>query len=241
MFVLPIMDIEHYGDCNDRKIEKEYIYVLKNNKILKLYITIDEQILKDNFIEIYNALVEEAFDYFEIIDENELKKLNFPISMPYAGKIKVSKFRKQDSYKIPSDNPDTTLLYLINDIYNLNPGKIRNLNEEYLYGLHYEYFCNSDRESSSSEVLINTAGKVISSIISNLDIKLIESYDYEQFASSLNYIELVRNKERLWSKINLSNLKSILTRAEKNSDVFDALGIEISESKIELKSKKKIK
>lgn len=241
MFILPIMDIECCRDYIEKEIEKEYIYVLKNNKILKLHITIDEQILIDNFINIYNVLVENLFCSFEIVGKKELEKLNFPISMPCVGKLKFNKFRKQDAYKIPGDDSNTTLFYLINDIYNNNLGKNKNIKEEHLYGLNYEFFCYSEEDSMSFTLLTDAINKALSSIISNLNIELIESYDYEQFVSSLNYIELVRNKERLWSKINLSKLKSILTSAEKNSEVFDNMGIQISESKEKTKVNKNIK
>lgn len=240
MFILPIMDIEGCRDYIKKEIEKEYIYVLENNKILKLYITIDEQILIDNFINIYNVLVENSFCTFEIVGKKGLEKLNFPISMSSVGKLKFNKFRKQDAYKIPGDDSNTTLFYLINDIYNNNLGKTKNIKEEHLYGLNYEFFCNSEEDSMSFTLLTDAINKTLSSIISNLNIELIESYDYEQFVSSLNYIELVRNKERLWSKINLSKLKSILTSADKNSVVFKTLDIDIFEKNINLKVKKRI-
>lgn len=240
MFFLPIMDIECYGDSVSKKVKKEYVYVLKSNKIFKLYMTIDEQILKDSFVEIYNSLIKEVNDCFEIVSKSEVEKLKFPIDMQYVGKMKIGKFKKYDAYKIPSDNVDTTLFYLINNIYNNNMGDAKNINEENLYGLHYEFVCNLDEVCFSSKILMEVSKKVIDNIISNINIEIIDSYDYEQFLSSFNYIELVRNKEKLWSSINLSKLKSILTSAEKNSVVFETLGIDIFERNINLKIKKKV-
>lgn len=229
MLVVPMMDITSIsiGDCNEVR-RKDYIYVYNDNKLLKLYVTINANVLKENFIKFYYIMKKELTD-FEIVSEKGLKTYSFPISMPYVG--------KQTAYEIPGKE-DGQILRHISNIYEYNHMNMMNrdlnLDEFNIEELFIELCepCSTDRLSAVKR-------EVIMNIVSNLDIELVETYDYDELCSSVRIIEsITRNSIVFNSKIYLSKLKGVLNSAKEYSKMMDKLGIALPGKKTDIKVKK---
>lgn len=211
--ILPMMEFVTDGEYEETKQQKckfeNYIYLKINDKIFKLGITVDYYALK-----IYiKRLTENLENYmFTLVDEEEMKNCCFPIQMEYVGKFKLNKKRKSHNYRIPNVNLSACgLIYVLNAMYNKD-----SLDKEDLYNLEYEKsICDND----ALKIYI------INDVISKLNIVVMEEYDYNKLAESVEYISDVTNKEKLWNKINLKQLKTILLEAEENIERFKALNL----------------
>lgn len=212
------MDIGREVDFKEPK--DKYIYLLKEDKILKLVVRVDLQIIKRNFIRLLKNLDEKSFI---TVDKKNFEQNKFPDDMFdlfYVGKYRLNKLRKTENYKIPNFNYiDYDLIYILNSIYNkpsLECDDLWGLNNEREY--HSEFL---DKKFSKVSMC------VIEDIVSNLNINIVEEYDYNKLLESLEYVEHVRNKEKLFNTVNLKNLKNILYDAQGNKDVFEELNISV--------------
>lgn len=225
-----IMEYMYEGgepEFNHSKFYENYIYLLKDNKILKLGITIDKKIIEQNFSRLIRYIDEKNFI---IVDEEEMENYCFPIDMEYVGKYKLNKRKKTNNYKIPNKSTaDCDLIYQLNELYNKHDLDSSDL-----------YFFNNERKyckEESTEMFASVWVSVIENIVSNLKIEIVEEYDYEKLFSSIDFIENIAHKERILSRINLKHLKIILKEAEMNEETFNDLKINI----IEEKEKQKVK
>lgn len=212
--ILPIMDFTIDGPYEGTKSKKSksenYVYLKIDNKILKLAINTDDNILKFYMKRLIMNLDEFMFN---IVCETEMKNCCFPFDMEYVGKFKLpGKTFKTKNYRIPEvDTEECSLIYVLNSIYN----KQGLINED-LYNLRAEKeMCE---ENSAKKI-------VVEDIISKLDIVVVEEYDYNKLAESVEYVSYITNKENLWNKINLQKLKSILLEAQGNIEVFQKLNL----------------
>ena len=227
--LIPIMDFMTDGPANIQKKSKaryeNFVYLLKDDKILKLAITIDKKVIKENIINLMSYLSD---DKFEIVDEETMNRFNFPICMEFVGKYKLNKKRKTNNYKIPDEQFfENDLFYYLNSMYS----KV-SLESIDLFNLYVEKdYCISEPNEQLAILWLN----VIEDIISNLNIEIIDEYEYIKLSESLDYIEKIRNKEGLWSTINLKKIKNILCDAKENANVFTGLNLNTERHKIKLK------
>jgi len=202
-------------------MHKNYVYLLENDKILKLLVTIDLQIIKESFIKVYNSIQK---NYFIEVNESIVNKLNFPIEME-SFKINDRKF-----YSIPNKEfIETDLLYLLNKIYNE-----KSLSSEDLFKLNLEREYNSTNNLKVAKMWV----RIVEEVISKLNIEIIDKYSFSKFSNSLEYLENIEHKENLYNRVELNEFKNLLLTAEGNKDIFEDLGINVQTSK--KKQKKKV-
>lgn len=228
--ILPIMDFMIEGPIPTKKSParyENYIYLLEEDKILKLAITIDKEVIKCNMLKLKNYL---SVDKFEIVDEEAMNNFKFPIEMDFVGKYKLNKKRKTNNYKIPKEQCfENDLFYYLNSMYS----KV-SLTSTDLSILYIEKdYCISEPKEKLSIVWLSA----IEDIVSNLNIEIIDEYEYTKLSESLDYIEKIRNKEGLWSTINLTKIKSILGDAKGNTNIFLALNLSIKKEQEKQKVK----
>lgn len=233
-FLLPFIN-EHMDDGlydvsskNNSKTTKKsnreemYVYLLKGDKVLKLYITVDKYLIEKNFKLLKDNLTKKDFTYvYGVEDFNEN---NFPLDgtefQPTLSSRIVGK------YKIPDKNSlNSTLLYILTDIYNSY-----RINSEMLYDLCEEYKfryneCNYINETDKIWI------EVIESIVNNLEIQIEEEYDYNDFIKSVNFMEDISKKEYISMIDILYKLKQILNSAKENKEIFENLKININKEK----------
>lgn len=197
-----------------------YVYLLKDDKVLKLYITIDEHLIYENFRLLKNNLTKKDFTY---VDYNEFKDNKFPLTEYEFEHTNILKFNK---YKIPNKNSlNSTLLYILTDIYNNNEitsDILNKLSEEYKFRYN---------EYNNIEDIDRIWIEVIESIVNNLEIEIEEEYDYNVFWQSVNFMEDISKKEYISMIDVLYELKQILRSAKENKEIFDNLKININEEK----------
>lgn len=197
-------------------MQENYVYLLKNNKILKLLVTIDPQIIKENLIKVYQTIPKFQFG---LVSESTVKKLNLPIQMTYIGKVKLNGKEETRCYNIPDKGfSECDLFYLLNKIYNQSS---LTSNDIYRLNLEREYYSFKNLKVAQTWV------SVVEDIISKLNIEILDQYDYNKLSNSLEYLEQIEHKEKLYESVELNEFKNILLAAEGNNDVFEDLGIEI--------------
>ena len=143
--------------------KERYVYVLKDDKVLKLYITIDEHLIYENFRLLKNNLTKKDFTY---VDYDKFKDNKFPLTEYEFEHTNILKFNK---YKIPNKNSlNSTLLYILNNIYNsymINSDMLNDLSEEYKFRYN---------ECNNMDKLDRIWIEVIQNVINNLE-------DYKAF------------------------------------------------------------
>lgn len=211
--MLSIMDFTTDGPYEETKRKQSkfenYIYLQIDDKILKLCITVDDKLLKKHMETLVSNLDEVMFD---IVSEEEMKNCCFPIKMEYVGKFRLQERRKTKNYKIPAvDIDECSLIYVLNSMYDNN-----GLTKEDLYNLCYEK--ENNKENSCKR-------NIVEDVIYNLLITVVEEYDYDKLKDSVEYVSYVTNQENLWQKINLKNLKNVLSESQKNIETFRNLDL----------------
>lgn len=208
----PFPSVSTDNKVNNKSKKTNYVYLLNDDKILKLLVTIDESIIKENFIKLKQNI--NMSDYTTTSQYN-LNKNNFTVEdnhfyFPFKG------------YCIPDKSKENcSLLYALNIIYNkktLSSDDIFKLNEEKEY---YSKYNNCDKLTLASI-------EVIKNIVDSLEIEIIDEYDYKLFSDSINFLETIRSKEKLNIFSELNQLKNILLTAEGNKDVFEFLNIHVN-------------
>jgi len=205
---------------NSKTNQERHIYLLKDDSVLKLYITINDHLIYENFRLLKNNLPKKDFTY---VDDEGFKEYNFPLPKYEFYHYNIIQFNK---YKIPNENNlNSTLIYILNDIYNNNEitSEILNkLNEE--YKLRYNE-CNNIEDIDRIWI------EVIQNIINNLEIEIEEEYDYNLFKKSIHFMEDINMKEFISMADVLYKLKLILISSEENKEIFENLKIDINKEK----------
>ena len=200
--------------------EERYVYLLNGDKILKLYITIDEYLVEQNLKLLKDNIPKKDFIY---VNDNEFASYNFPLA--YSD-FSHNNILKQNKYKIPNKNSlNSTLFYILNNIYNsdvLNSDMLNDLSEEYKFRYN---------ECNNMDKLDRICIEVIQNIINNLEIEIEEEYDYNVFEQSVNFMEDISKKEFISMSDILYKLKQILIGAKENKDIFENLKININKEK----------
>lgn len=211
--------IKQYKNLMERKLN--YVYLNKEDKILKLLITIDPEIIKYNITKIRANLFPENYI---IVNEEFVKKMNFKYMPSYIGNFKIfGNKHKTENYNIPNpEDPNSHLHYILNDIANKQSIDYLDLQKLTLQKIR----C-SEKNDETSKIWFN----IIEEIKSNLDIKVVDEYNYNKLSEALDCIEDILIKERLNSKINLNEIKDILFQSNDNIDIFNYLNINIKSEK----------
>lgn len=200
--------------------EERYVYLLNGDKILKLYITIDEYLVEQNLKLLKDNIPKKDFIY---VNDNEFASYNFPLAYP---EFNHNNILKQNKYKIPNKSSlNSTLFYILNNIYNsymLNSDMLNDLSEEYKFRYN---------ECNNMDKLDRICIEVIQTIINNLEIEIEEEYNYNIFIQSLDFLEDIRDKECISMLDVLYKLKQILKSAKENKKIFENLKININKEK----------
>jgi len=224
---LSTLNLETVNEFNKIMEPKfNYVYLQKEDKILKLLITINPEIIKYNLTKIGANLNPENYI---ITNEEFVKELNFKYKPCYVGNFKIfGNKHKTNNYNIPNPEDSKCILYyVLNNIANKESVDYLDLQKLTLQKIRY-----SQVNEENSKMCLN----IIEEIKSNLDIEIVNEYDYNKLCESIDYIENILLEERLNSKINLKNIKDILLQSNDNIEIFDYLNINISN-----KNKKVIK
>lgn len=211
---------QKYSTTTPTENEEKYIYLLKDDKVLKLYISIDEHLIYENFRLLKNNLTKKDFTY---VDYDKFKDNKFPLNEYEFEHSNILKFNK---YKIPNKNSlNSTLLYVLTDIYNsymITSDMLNDLSEEYKFRYNE---CNNIDEIDRIWI------EVIQDIVNNLEIEIEAEYDYNTFEQAVNFMEDISEKEFISMVDVLYKLRQILKSAKENKEIFENLKININKEK----------
>ena len=199
--------------------KERYVYVLKDDKVFKLYISIDEYLIEQKFKLLKDNLNKKDFIY---VNYDKFKDNKFPLNDYEFEHSNILK----PKYKIPNKNSlNSSLLYVLTDIYNsymITSDMLNDLSEEYKFRYNE---CNNIDELDRIWI------EVIQDIVNNLEIEIEEEYDYNAFEQAVNFLEDIRDKECIPMIDVLYKLKQILTSAKENKEIFENLKININKEK----------
>lgn len=194
-----------------------YIYLEKDNKILKLKIEVDEFSIKEGFLNLERELKSSDFRY---VLKETLDDIKFPISSLHFLDPSPH-FSKFMPFKIPdSFSEKCKLIYILTDIYN---EKTLTSNSIYTLYNEHEYLLHLNDINSFTQISIQT----IENIVNNLNIEIIDEYSYDKLSEILDYLENVSISENIDTIINLEELKEIIFSSSSNKIVFENLGIQV--------------
>lgn len=221
-FNIPKKDIESIIYCiknkgDNQTLEKydieKYIYVEKDNKILKTEVSIDKDLLKE--------AIEQEY-YLELDEKEEIKLSDFIGNDRLLKKVKMPLLTEHNKLILPKYSTINSLFYSLSDLYSEVDNRNRcKLDEKTLKDLIYKK--DNTEKKEIEEVIVN--------IIKNLNIDVVKEYDKEEFEKSFHFMEMIRDEEYLWNKLNLLKLKVILSSSKSNKKTFEEI-LAIKEAKI---------
>ncbi|MBR1385952.1 MAG: hypothetical protein IJ568_03885 [Bacilli bacterium] len=206
--------IKNKGD--NQKVEKydveKYIYVEKDGKILKTEVSINKDLLKE--------AIEQEY-YLELDEKQEMKLSDFIGNDKLLKKVKIPLLTEHNKLILPKYNSFNSVFYSLSDLYSeVDKSNRCKLDEKVLNNLLYQKESSEKKETE----------ELITEIIKNLKIDVVKEYDKEEFEKSFHFMEMIRDDEYLFNKLNLLKLKVILTSSQNNKKTFEKIQ-EIKESK----------
>lgn len=199
--------------------EKNYTYIMVDNKIIKLDITVDEKTIKELFDILYKNSATYQTTGFYLANEKKTKSLNFPTEL----------INKGNRYVVPSElEMENDILFILTDIYNsteeenkiVTASDIQNLADEQF---SYTFLCKET--VCEPRDLIDMKRNLVTELVNNFDIKVEDVYS----------VDSLYNKVQ--SKQGYKTLKKLIKQANKTTGDFMQLGIKVKGNRIKLKNK----
>ncbi len=211
-----VVDINNaINEGNNRDVykyeeDKKPIYVLNGDKILKVNVEIDKDIIKESIAKVYEQDLMNDSSKFK-----RLKLADFLSNKELVNLYKLPVIQRNNEFVVPEfgyDNP--SLFYVLSGIYNASVDKIdlsdRNIHS--LYQFSDSKYCD-----------------ILDKVFDNIEVKVIEKYDLNELENNINFYHKVKLdydygrdiREEARSIANYSN--KIITNAKSNEIVFNNL------------------